>query len=113
MHDDAERLRRNAESKEHAEHDGEPWSSDELEQLHGYWDGTEDTLAEIAELLGRTIEACRQRYYETRRGHIRVQRTITVTETVKGWLVGYCFNCGRFTDVYSDGTVSRCDDCRE
>lgn len=108
--DDVERLRRNAESKEHAEHDGEPWSGDELDILR-LWSGDEDELAVTAELLGRTIEACRQRFYEARRGHVRVKREVTVTVT--GWLVGFCFVCGKFGDVFSDGTVSRCEDCKE
>jgi hypothetical protein len=108
---DSERLRRNAESKETAEHDGEPWSSEELEQLIGYWDGTEETLAEIAELLGRTIEACRQRFYETQRIGYRVT-VVETTTTVRGWLVGFCFRCGRFGDVYSDSELTRCEDCR-
>jgi hypothetical protein len=107
-----ERLRRNEESKTKAEHDGEPWSGEELEQLVEYWDGTEETLADIAEILGRTIEACRQRYYETRRGHIRVSIKQETTVTVRGWLVGFCFECGSFGDVYSNGTVSLCEDCR-
>ncbi len=111
MHDDSTRLQRNLESKAWAEHDGEPWSGDELDVLM-LWQGGEDELATLSELLGRTIEACRQRFYEARRGHIRVRTTVTVTETVTGWLVGFCFSCGKFTDVYSDGTVSRCDECR-
>lgn len=106
-----ERLRRNSASKRHAEHDGEPWSQDELDQLFGFWDGTEDTLTEIAELLGRTIEACRERYYKARRGHVRVETT--TIQVTKGWLVGYCFECGKFTDVYSDGSTARCEDCKE
>lgn len=106
-----ERLRRNAESKLYAENDGQPWSSEEVEELVGYWDGTDETLAEIAEMLGRTIEACRQRYYDTLRiGHIRIETTTTKSVIMRGWLVGYCFQCGVFGDVYSDGTVSLCEE---
>lgn len=109
-----ERQQRNEESRAWAEHDREPWSAEEVEQLLGFWDGTEETLWEIAELLGRTIEACRQRYYDTIAGRKGGSRghTITITVEVKGWLVGYCFNCGRHTDVYSDGSVALCDECR-
>jgi len=106
-----ERARRNDESRTKAGHHAEPWSSDEIEILLT-WDGSEAELLEMAELLERTIEACRQRFYEARRGHLRV-RTESVTVTVvTGWLVGYCFECGRFGDVYSNGTVSLCEDCR-
>lgn len=106
-----ERLRRNAESKWVAENDGQPWSAEEIEELHAYWDGSEEMLFEIAELLGRTIEACRQRYYETR-GHVKITRTTTTKVVTRGWLVGYCFTCGKFGDVFSDGTVSLCEDCK-
>lgn len=104
-----DRQRRNDESRNKAEAHKEPWSAEEAELL-AEWDGTEEELATIAELCGRTIEACRQRFYSQRRGHV-VTHTVTV-EVTTGWLVGYCFECGRFTDVYSNGTVSRCEDCR-
>lgn len=107
-----DRLARNAESKQNATHDREPWSQDELDQLFGYWDGTEDTLAEIAELLGRTIEACRERYYKARKGGIRTREITVTAKIVTGWLVGYCFECGNFTDVYSDGQIARCEECK-
>lgn len=104
-----ERLRRNAESKCYASHDGEPWSSDELDVLM-VWSGSEEELAACAELLGRTIEACRQRFYEVRGvGHIRTETTVKVT--VSKWLVGFCFVCGRFGDLLSDGTIGRCEEC--
>ena len=75
-----DRLRKNAESKTKAFHDKEPWSANEDEFLQVLWDGAEETLADIAELLGRTIEACRERYYKVRRMahvvyHERVVRT--------------------------------------
>lgn len=76
-----DRLRRNAESKLHAEHDGEPWGGEELDWLAS-WDGTETDLAETAELLGRTIEACREQYYQRRRrGWTTVTTVTTVTTT--------------------------------
>lgn len=105
----ADRQRRNDESRNRAEAHREPWSEEEAGLLAD-WDGTEAELEVIAELLGRTIEACRQRYYVQRRGHA-VTHTVTFQVTT-GWLVGYCFECGRFTDVYSNGTVSLCEDCR-
>lgn len=107
---DKDRLARNDESRTYAEHHAEPWSGDEIDFLMT-WEGGEEDLAALAELLGRTIEACRQRFYEVRRGHVRV--SVTQVTVVTGWLVGYCFECGRFTDVYNNGIVSLCEDHRE
>lgn len=78
--DHAERLRRNALSKLRAEHDGETWADDDLEWLES-WDGSEEYLAELSELLGRTIEACREQFYKRRRLGQWVQVTTTVTTT--------------------------------
>jgi hypothetical protein len=70
-----------------AEHDREPWSSDEAEFLivfFGEAKGQPDAEREVAEALGRTIEACRQRYYELLRGQGRVvhrKETHTVETT--------------------------------
>lgn len=82
--DNHERLLRNAESKGGAGHDMEPWDTDALDLLM-QWDGSEPELALTAELLGRTIEACRQRFYQTRRGlrGIRVRRGITTSVTTE------------------------------
>jgi hypothetical protein len=110
--DYGERAEANDKSRNKAKHHAEQWSADELEQLMSYWDGTEETLADIAEMLGRTIEACRQRYYLGRRGHLAVEITKAEPLTVRGWLVGFCFECGRFGDVYSDGLAARCEECR-
>lgn len=80
--DNTERLRRNEESKRYAEHDTEPWDGDSIALLM-QWDGGEEELALTAELLGRTIEACRQRFYQVRRGirGVRVRRGVTTTTT--------------------------------
>lgn len=84
-----ERLAVNAVSKAHAEHDGEEWTAEQLEWLQS-WDGTEEYLRELAELLGRTIEACRERYYVRRRtGDWSITTTKTIrtqtTVTYRGW----------------------------
>lgn len=94
MADNRDRLKRNAESLGKAEHHREPWSTDELEWLKE-WDGTEPLLAEIAELLGRTIEACREQFYKSRRAGWSVTQTrivtardgssITTSTTYRGW----------------------------
>lgn len=62
-----ERLIRNDASLPKATHHREPWSATEDEWL-SLWAGGEAELAEIAEILGRTIEACRERFYKARRG---------------------------------------------
>ena len=86
----SDRLRRNAESKLLADHDGEPWSDEELEWLAS-WDGTEPYLAELAELLGRTIEACREQFYKRRRtgSWVRVETTTTTTTTTRSTYSGW------------------------
>jgi hypothetical protein len=91
--DHSKRLRRNAASKATAINDGQEWSAEELDWLNS-WDGTPEYLEELAELLGRTIEACRERFYKARRGQVtRTTRTTTVTRTTttevyRGWMEG-------------------------
>jgi hypothetical protein len=64
-----DRLARNADSKSKAQHDCEPWSSEDMQFLAEFWPpaiGLPAQEAEVAEAIGRTIEACRQRWYEHR-----------------------------------------------
>jgi hypothetical protein len=61
-----DRLERNDKSRNHANHHTEPWLGWETDLLMA-WSGGEDELAYIAEELGRTIEACRQHFYVSRR----------------------------------------------
>lgn len=88
MASNKKRLAKNAESKARAEQDGQPWGSEELELL-ALWDGTEKELADLAEILGRTIEACREKFYKSRRTGFTVTttetRTHTTTTTYRGW----------------------------
>jgi hypothetical protein len=58
---ETERDRRNARSRAKANHDREPWSDNEIEMLRE-WFALGD-LEGLAEILGRTVEACRQQYY--------------------------------------------------
>mgnify|MGYP003607888971 CR=1 FL=1 len=98
-----ERDERNALSRNHADHHGEPWTDGEIETLRERWDGRgEELLAEIAEELGRTIQACRQMYYCRSSARTPVRFKIT-----RRWAVGFCVACGRFTDVCGD----KCVDC--
>lgn len=67
------RQQRNEISKIGAEHHGEIWEAHEIELLEEGWGET--TVPEIAELLGRTIEACRQKHYDLQVDRERQQRT--------------------------------------
>lgn len=81
----SERLQRNAASKVQAEHDGEPWSNEELDWLRS-WDGSAGYLEELAGLLGRTIEACREQFYKDRRSGHTTRITVSTTVTIfRGW----------------------------
>jgi len=69
------RTERNDESRARADQHQQPWSENELELLLEIWDegipSIEDQIA-LAELLGRTVEACRQKLYETRKHGVTV-----------------------------------------
>lgn len=84
----AQRQARNEASRARAEQYRQPWGQEELEWLAS-WDGTEVYLAELAELLGRTIEACRQKFYTSKQGTVTVTETETHTKTkttiYRGW----------------------------
>jgi len=70
-------IRRDAndQSRTKANAHREIWEAYEIELLEEGWSADEATLPEIAELLGRTIEACRQKHYELLRSRERAQRT--------------------------------------
>ena len=81
---DADRLALNAETVANATHHREPWSTDEIEFLFEFWPdavGDSSEEREVAEALGRTIEACRQRFYEARRNRGRIVNTKVTTTT--------------------------------
>lgn len=120
-----ERTSKNDASRNNAEHYGEPWTGDELDELCRNWDGSDETLEVIAFCLGRTIEGCRQRYYEHLHG-ASVQGTDTepirspttrqngkVTPTFRaGWLVARCDHCREPKDVFMDRNGNKtCEDC--
>lgn len=75
--DYAIRRQANDESRNKAEAHGEIWEAYEIELLEEGWSYDEATLPEIAELLGRTIEACRQKHYDIGR---RQQQTTRVKQ---------------------------------
>lgn len=73
MQDYEVRRNLNEASREIAEHHGEIWEAWEIELLEEGWGET--TVPEIAALLGRTIEACRQKHYDLQIAQMRQQRT--------------------------------------
>jgi hypothetical protein len=79
------RRRRNDEARNHADHHTYNWEPEEDEALLILWappHHNEATLVELAEFLGRTTEACRQRYHLLIRGYVtRTTTTRTTTET--------------------------------
>jgi hypothetical protein len=94
-HDYEARQARNDESRTKAGHHTEPWLGWEEEVL-ALWEGGEGDLADLAEMLGRTIEACRQHYYViTRIGYTRttIRRSWDNTTTVTVTTVT-CSHCG-------------------
>jgi hypothetical protein len=101
------RAAMNDRSRNTAKHHAEPWTAEEVDFLREFWDGTDSTLAEIAEALGRTIEACRQKYY-----YPGGQPRDKSSQHQNGWLYGVCIYCGNFADVFCTGLIQECEDCR-
>lgn len=99
---------RNIESKAWATRDGQPWSPEEEKELVEYWNGHDEALlAETSEVLERTIEACRQRYYEI---HARGIRTVMVEFKVSVTRdTPTCPNC-HMVDTIRGGTCLYCGD---
>lgn len=90
MQDYTRRQTANDASRDKAEHHKEIWEAYEIELLEEGWSDDEATLPEIAELLGRTIEACRQKHYELRKAAEREGRTKRAKSTAnstwdRGW----------------------------
>ncbi len=86
----ADRAARNDSSRNHADNFRAEWTKDDIDFLMTFFDeakGDPALEAEVAEALGRTIEACRQRFYEVRSGikprerHVVVRTTTTTTST--------------------------------
>lgn len=79
------RSKRNDESRSKAEYNRQPWSSDEHDFIMEFFaeaKGDPVLEAEVAECLGRTIEACRQRFYEIKQGIVpRHPGSVTHHET--------------------------------
>lgn len=58
----------NDESLGGAENYKQQWTADEVEVLISCWTTEPEGLKTLAEQLGRTVEACRQRYYTHQQG---------------------------------------------
>lgn len=84
----------NEQSRNKAGHFREEWSHDEISFLLQEFpaaSGKPDEEAVVAEILGRTIEACRQRFYVERRGEGKVvsfKETITTTVVARETYIG-------------------------
>lgn len=74
-YDYTERQAANDLSRTKATAHQELWEEFEIELLEEGWSADEATLPEIAELLGRTIEACRQKHYDLRKARETAGRT--------------------------------------
>lgn len=102
------RHERNIASKAWATRDGHPWSPEEERELLEYWNGQDETLLiETSEVLERTIEACRQRYYEILARGVRtvqVEFTVTVHRPVPT-----CPKC-HMVDTMRGGRCVYCED---
>lgn len=66
-YDYSERQQLNERSRNEAKHYMEPWSADEVELLESEWTTKDEDLEALASLLGRTVEACRQKHYDLRK----------------------------------------------
>lgn len=90
-----QRRQANEESRNHAGHHTEPWLGWE-EELLALWEGGEGDLADLADLLGRTIEACRQHFYViTRIGYTRTTTHRSWDNTTRSTVTSVtCSRCG-------------------
>lgn len=59
-----ERQERNERSRNEAKAHLERWSENEVATLQEMWTTDKEDLEALANLLGRTVEACRQKHYE-------------------------------------------------
>lgn len=94
---DPERAERNDKSRNEAEHHREEWTADENDFLRAFmpdalaadYHGDPTELDEVARCLGRTREACRQRYYILKNPKTRtVSRKTTTTTTTTTEYIG-------------------------
>jgi hypothetical protein len=82
---DIKRYERNELSRNKADQHQQRWDENELEILVEFWGDPEVTIEQIAAELGRTVEACRQRYYEFQRGQAASEKIKQVNQWTKGF----------------------------
>lgn len=73
----------NEQSRNSAENYRDPWSATEVELLEENWATAE--LEAIAELLGRTTEACRQKHYDLAHRQEVQQRAVKHSKWSQGF----------------------------
>lgn len=86
---EGERKERNDRSRNEAKSYMEPWSVDEVELLESEWTTKIEDLTALASLLGRTVEACRQKHYELTKLPNRVVQAKESLNKVNTWSGGF------------------------
>lgn len=86
---EGERKERNDRSRNEAKSYMEPWSQEEVELLEDQWTTKIDDLEALASLLGRTVEACRQKHYELAKLPNRVVQVKESLNKVNTWTGGF------------------------
>jgi hypothetical protein len=77
----------NERSRNEAVANAERWSQVEVETLETLWTTEEEDLVALAALLGRTVEACRQKHYEIQK---RPEQVVTEKlKKVDRWTQGF------------------------
>lgn len=85
MTDHSRRLAKNRDSQKHATKHREVWSEDEITLLFEEWKAS--PIEDIAAVLGRTIEACREMYYKTSREGLSLSAPRGQSRPYRGWMV--------------------------
>lgn len=84
-----ERKARNDLSRNEAKSYMEPWGAEEVEVLESLWSAKTADLEALAALLGRTVEACRQKHYELAKLPNRVVQVKESLNKVNTWTGGF------------------------
>lgn len=83
--DHSQRLARNRDSLKDASNHLERWSEDEVTFLFEMWKA--EPLEDIAAVLGRTIEACREKYHKTAREGLTIASPRNASRPYRGWMM--------------------------
>lgn len=84
---DSKRQPTNEASRNSAENYKELWSAEDVETLETLWDSTQ--LIPLAEMLGRTVEACRQKHYELNNPSAPRVKAVKAAQAVDKWSKGF------------------------